>query len=370
MKNPNSRSKSETVLIVDDSPENLSVLGQILLPYFNVRVANNGNRAINIAGSDPAPDIILLDIMMPEMDGYEVLRSLKSQKGTENIPVIFVTALNEVEDERRGIEMGAVDYLTKPVSPPIALARIRSHLDLSNARKKLMDQNDWLESEVQRRMMQNQKMRDVTLRALASLAEVRDKETGAHILRTQNYVRLLAERLALTPEYADQLDKKSIDEYARAAPLHDIGKVGIPDVILHKNGKLTEAEMEVMKTHAALGAEAISKAIIQEESESVGFLLVAMKIARYHHEKWDGSGYPEGLTGKKIPLPARLMALADVYDALVTRRVYKDPIPPEVVEGMIIEQSGRHFDPEVVQAFVAVKESFVKISEQYPDEQV
>jgi putative two-component system response regulator len=358
----------QTLLLVDDTPENLTVLGQILMPHYKVRVASSGGRALEIARSEPRPDLILLDVMMPDMDGYEVIHQLKSVAQTRDIPVIFVTALSEAEDEAKGLQLGAADYITKPVRPAIVLARVKSQLELKDARNILLDQNHWLEAEVERRIHQNLLVQDVTLRALASLAETRDNETGAHIQRTQNYVRVLAEKLAESPEYANVLDPLTIQKYMRASPLHDVGKVGIPDAILKKPGKLDAGEWEVMKTHSKLGADALWRALKDEEDlQSFDFLYIAMDIAHYHHEKWDGSGYPEGLKGNVIPLAARLMALADVFDAMVSRRVYKDPIDINETRRHILASSGSHFDPGVVDAFDACFDEFLAIAARYPE---
>lgn len=357
-----------TILLVDDTPHNLSVLGDILMPQYQVRVANSGARALVAAQKKPYPDVILLDIMMPEMDGYDVLRQIKTIPEIKDVPVIFVTALDSSDDEARGLDLGAVDYITKPVNPAIVLARVQTHLTLKHAQDMMRDQNAWLESEVQRRMRQNQLIQDVSMRALASLAEARDNETGAHILRTQNYVRILAEELAKMPKYADTLTPDVIDTYTKASPLHDLGKVGIPDYVLHKAGKHTPEEWEIMKTHAQLGADAIWRAIMDEDDQSaLHFLYVAMEIANYHHEKWNGSGYPAGLSGESIPLSARLMALADVFDALISRRVYKPPFDVAHATELIIEGRGSHFDPEVVDAFLAHVDDFREIAERYVD---
>ena len=365
-----SATTGKTLLLVDDTPENLNLLGQILMPHYVVRVASSGARALRVLQGSPKPDLILLDIMMPEMDGYEVLRQIKQQDDTRNIPVIFVTALSDVDDETRGFQMGAVDYITKPVRPAIVLARVRAHLELKEARDRLDAQNHWLEEEVERRIHQNQIIQDVTLRALASLAEIRDNETGAHILRTQGYVQALAEHMATMPEFAALLTPRTIADYRKAAPLHDIGKVGIPDSILHKPGKLTDGEWSIMKTHAALGAEAIWQAIRDEEDRvAIGFLYIAMDIARCHHEKWDGSGYPRGLRGDDIPLAARLMALADVFDALINKRVYKPAFTLDEAAGIIMQGRGSHFDPRVVDAFVACRDQFSQIAARYSDEE-
>ena len=356
------------ILIVDDTPGNLAVLGELLAPLYDVRVANSGVRALGAALTDPAPDLILLDIMMPGMDGYEVLRRLREQPQTRDIPVVFITALDDDEDEAHGLDLGATDYITKPIRPAIVLARVHAQLEIKQARDILRDKNAWLDGEVRERMRQNQRIQDVSLRALASLAEARDKETGNHIMRTQGYVQVLATQLALNPKYATLLTPALIEMYTKAAPLHDIGKVGIPDYVLGKPGKLDAAEWEIMKTHAQVGADAIWRAIAHEPDQAgIDFLHKAMDIARSHHEKWDGSGYPRGLLAEHIPLPGRLMALADVFDALITRRVYKPGFSLESATRIIIEGRGSHFDPDVVDAFIARRQDFYDIAQRYAD---
>lgn len=369
---------AQTILIVDDTPQNLTVLGELLKPHYRIRAANSGERALRVAGSDPRPDIILLDVMMPEMDGHEVLRRLRADESTRQIPVIFITAMTATEDEQLGLELGAVDYITKPFNPAIVLARVRTQLELKQARDRLADENDWLEREVARRMHENILIQDLNVRALACLAEARDNETGHHIVRTQFYVELLARHLMNHERFKEALAGNRLAMVVKAAPLHDIGKVGIPDAILLKPGKLTVEEFEIMKTHAEIGAHAISKAMEQAlagaddnaAEQAVGafaFMQVANEISLCHHEKWDGKGYPQGLAGDAIPTSARLMALADVFDALTCRRVYKAPIPLEKATQIIQEGSGTHFDPEVVNAFMACRQRFAEIAERFAD---
>jgi putative two-component system response regulator len=356
----------QTVLVVDDTPENLIVLGELLQPYYRVRVANSGPRALRIAASDPKPDLVLLDVMMPEMDGCAVLGRLRDDPATRDIPVIFVTAMDTVEDEQRGFDLGAVDYITKPLRPAIVLARVRAHLELKQARDWLRDQNAFLEAEVARRLGENLLIQEVSIHSLARLAETRDPETGNHLRRTQEYVRTLARQLQPHPRFAAFLSDRNIDLVARSAPLHDIGKVGIPDHILLKPGKLTPEEWEIMKTHAQLGSEAIEQAE-RDAERPVEFLALAKEITRWHHEKWDGSGYPDGLAGDAIPVSARLMALADVFDALICRRVYKPSMPFAQARDIIVAERGRHFDPDMVDAFLAVFDEFETIAERYGD---
>jgi putative two-component system response regulator len=355
-----------TILIVDDTPENLSVLGELLQPTYRVRAANSGRRALQIAHGKPAPDLILLDVMMPEMDGYAVLAELLADPATRHIPVIFVTAMDGTEDEEHGLNCGAVDYITKPVRPLIVLARVRTQLEVKRARDFLRDQNSYLEAEVTRRMGENQLIQQVSIHALARLAETRDPETGNHLRRTQEYVRTLAKGLKDHPRFSSYLDDRTIEALAKSAPLHDIGKVGIPDHILLKPGKLTPEEWVIMKTHAELGSNAIAQAEADSE-KTVEFLSIAKEIAHYHHEKWDGSGYPANLAGDDIPISARLMALADVFDALICQRVYKPPMPFDTAYAIILEGSGQHFDPDVVATFVRECETFKAIAKTYAE---
>ena len=355
-----------TVLVVDDLPDNLTLMSNLLKDEYKVKVANHGEKALKIALSDHPPDLILLDIMMPDMDGYEVCSRLKANPASWNIPIIFLTAKAEVEDERRGLELGAVDYITKPISPPIVLARVAAHLQLKASADFLRDKAAFLESEVAKRTRELQAIQDVTILVMASLAETRDNETGNHIRRTQHYVRALAHHLRSHPFWAVRLTDAYIDTLYKSAPLHDIGKVGIPDRILLKPGRLTTEEFEVMKTHPALGRDAIEHAE-KQLGMTVDFLACAKEIAYSHQEKWDGSGYPEGLAGTDIPLSARLMALADVYDALISRRVYKAPMSHAAATEIILAGLGSHFDPDVVDAFLAIQDEFLSIAQRFAD---
>jgi putative two-component system response regulator len=355
-----------TILIVDDDPQNLSLLGELLRPEYLVLAANSGQRALDLIDAGARPDVILLDVMMPGLDGYGVLTRLRQKPPHSTIPVIFITALDAAEDEQHGLALGAVDYLTKPINPGITLARVRTHVELKRARDRLADDNAYLEAEVGRRMAETLVIQDVSIHALARLAEIRDVETGNHLRRTQAYVRTLAELLATSARFAPLLNPATIDLIAKSAPLHDIGKVGIPDYILHKPGTLTPAEWEVMKTHAALGAEAIAQAE-RDAERALPFLAFAKDIARHHHERWDGTGYPDGLAGDAIPVAARLMALADVFDALISRRVYKDPFTPAHAREIIAAGRGAHFDPEVADVFLGSYAVFCAIAERYAD---
>ncbi|NGZ04746.1 MAG: two-component system response regulator [Magnetococcales bacterium] len=355
-----------TVLVVDDTPDNLALMSSLLKEHYKVKVANSGERALRIALSETPPDLILLDIMMPGMDGYEVCRHLKADPLGRRIPVIFLTAKAEVEDERLGLELGAVDYLTKPVSPPIVLVRVKNHLTLKASADFLRSKNDYLEQEVNKRTREVMAIQDVTILAMASLAETRDSDTGNHIRRTQYYVKALAEHLREHVRFANQLDDAAIQLLFKSAPLHDIGKVGIPDRILLKPGRFTPDEFEIMKSHTTLGVEAIDHAE-RQLGTSVAFLAMAKEIAHFHHEKWDGTGYPQGLRGEAIPVSARLMAVADVFDALVSRRIYKEGMSHAKAIQVMVEGRGCHFDPDMIDAFLALQETFQVIAARYAD---
>jgi putative two-component system response regulator len=360
------KTNDQTILIVDDAPENLTVLSELLQPRYRVRAATSGEKALRIAGTDPRPDLILLDVMMPEMDGHEVFARLRADPLTRAIPVIFITAMDSTEAELSGLEMGAVDYIAKPIVPPIVLARVHTQLELKQARDRLSDQNAWLEAEIQRRMSENLLVQNVSIHALARLAETRDPETGNHLHRTQGYVRTLALRLRNHPRFSAYLDDQIVDSMAKSAPLHDIGKVGIPDHILQKPGKLTPEEWVIMKTHAKLGSEALEQAE-RDAEKPVKFLTLAKEIAHWHHEYWNGSGYPDGLAGDAIPVSARLMTIADVFDALISRRVYKPPIPFPEAREIIAKGRGSQFDPDMVDNFLAGYGDFVAIAKRYSD---
>jgi putative two-component system response regulator len=356
----------QTLLIVDDVPSNLALLHDLLRPHYRIQAATNGPRALQLATADPVPDLILLDIMMPQMDGLEVMAHLRANPRTRGIPVIFVTAMESPQDEEQGLDLGAVDYITKPLRPTVALARIRTQLELRRARDVLANHNAALEAEVARRMAENERIQDVTIHALARLAEKRDPETGNHLRRTTEYVRALATALRASGRHTTRLTDRAIAAMAKSAPLHDIGKVAIPDQILHKPGPLTAAEWQIMRTHAAHGRHAIEQAE-QDANQPVEFLEFAKQITQCHHERWDGSGYPDGLVGESIPLAARLMAVADVFDALISKRVYKEAFPAERARAEIVAASGSHFDPAVVEAFERVFDEFLSIAARFRD---
>ena len=364
---------TKLILLIDDDPAVLEALNACLREQYQTRIATRGAKGLELARLAPHPDLILLDIELPDMKGYEVCAALKQDPLTASIPVMFLSSHTDVADVTHGLELGAVDYVTKPVAPPILLARVQTHLRLRETRDLLQDQNAHLESLVRKRTrdleartLELQHSQDLTIFALGSIAETRDNETGNHIYRTSAYVEVMARHLAAKPAWQGVMSAGDWEMIWKSAPLHDIGKVGIPDHILMKPGKLTPEEFEVMKRHPVLGRDAIRSAEIRVKSEG-SFLRVASEIAYGHHERWDGSGYPEGITGGDIPLAARLMALADVYDALISRRVYKAAMPHAQATEIIREGRGSHFDPDVLDVFLDVMDEFDTIARRFSD---
>ena len=336
----------QSILVVDDTPENIDLLSEILRDDYRIRVATSGEKALQIACSDEPPDLILLDIMMPGLNGLEICRRLKANPDRRRIPIIFVTAMSSTADEELGLATGAVDYITKPISPPIVKARVRTHLAL-------YDQSRELEYMVRQRTVELMTTRQQIIRRLGRAAEFKDNETGNHVLRMSHYARLIAEAHGLGPEAADII--------FNTAPMHDIGKIGIPDAILLKPGKLDAAEWQVMYQHPLMGAEIIGK----HDNE---LLETARIIALTHHEKWDGSGYPRRLKGEDIPLEGRIVAIADVFDALVSVRPYKAAIPLDTALQLMDAEAGRHFDPQLLAAFRKALPEILRIREIYADE--
>lgn len=335
-----------TILVVDDAPGNIELLRGVLPTDYKVMAATNGVRALKIAQGNPKPDLILLDIIMPGIDGYEVCSRLKSDPRTSKIPVMFLTTMGEAENEKRGLNMGAVDYIHKPFKPSIVQARVRTHLEL-------YDQNRQLERKVQERTAELRETRLEITQRLGRAAEYKDNETGMHVIRMGHYARLIAEALDVGEEWADLI--------FHAAPMHDMGKIGIPDKILLKPGKLDPDEWEVMKTHAAMGGKILSGGTSE-------LMKMSETIARTHHEKWDGSGYPEGLKEENIPLEGRIVAVADVFDALTSERPYKKAWSVEKSVVLIEEESGKHFDPQVALAFITILPDILAIKERFADQ--
>ncbi len=351
-------SSRSRVLIVDDTPENIWILMEALKADFTVMVAKDGLTALRLASGPNAPDVILLDVVMPGMDGYEVCQRLKNNPQTRNIPVLFVTAQTDSGNEAHGLALGAVDYISKPFQPALVKTRVRNQIDL----KKHRDQLDELVRERTKELILTQ---EVTIEAMATIAEWRDPETGGHIKRTQNYVRALAKHLKQYPDFMQQLDEDTIERLYLSAPLHDVGKVSIPDSILLKPGKLTDEEFEIMKKHTVYGRDALASA--ERRLRGASFLRLAREIAYSHHERWDGKGYPQGTSGTDIPLAARLMSVADVYDALVSRRVYKPALDHNEVVSILTAGQGTQFDPHAIDAFLAIQDEFKEIASTFAD---
>lgn len=337
--------KKPTILVVDDVPENIDILTGILKEEYRVRAATNGPSAISLAKKAP-PDLILLDIMMPGMDGYAVCRELKSDLSTRKVPIIFVTAMGEVEDESRGFDAGCVDYLTKPVSPSVVRHRIKTHLAL-------YDQSRALESQVQERTEELDHTRLQVIHRLGRAAEYRDNETGMHVIRMSHYAYAIGLKAGLGREEADLL--------LNASPMHDVGKIGIPDSILTKPGKLTPEEWVIMRHHSEYGAS-----ILGDYPHPL--FQASRIIALTHHEKWNGEGYPNGLAGEDIPLFGRIVALADVFDALTTVRPYKEAWTVEAALDWIKGQSGAHFDPTLVDVFFSVLPNILEFKDKYAED--
>lgn len=336
--------ENPTILVVDDLSDNIDILSQLLTDHYRVKAANNGQTAIKIACNSP-PDLILLDVMMPQMDGYQVCRRLKEDPRTCNVPIIFITAMSDYESEERGFGLGAVDYITKPFNPSIVLARVKTHL-------LLYDQSRILEARVKERTAELECSQLEIIRRLGRAAEFRDNETGFHVIRMSYYSRVIAEAIGL--------DEIECDRIFKAAPMHDVGKIGIPDGILLKEGPLDAEELMIMRKHAEFGAE-----IIGEHADPL--LKTARVAALTHHEKWDGSGYPKGLKGEAIPLVGRILAIADVFDAVMSERPYKKAWPLEKAMDLIQREGGHHFDPKLSPAFLDNLERVKEIMKNHQD---
>lgn len=357
--------KKATILCVDDTPVNIFFLVKLLKSEYRVKTATNGLHALQLAATNP-PDLILLDVMMPDMDGYEVCQRLKDNDVTKHIPVLFLTAKTQAEEEAHGLNLGAADYIHKPINPPILLARVHHHLAIKQYYDLLHGKNQWLEEEVSLRVSQLNRMQDATIYVITTLAEFRDEETGNHIRRSQEYMRLIAHEMQKLPDYADEFTPERTEQIIKSAPLHDVGKIAIPDNILLKPGRLTTEEFEIMKTHTTRGYQILSQAI-KNMKESGGFLEVAQQIAHSHHEQWDGSGYPDGLTNTQIPRPARMMAVIDVYDAIRSERPYKKAETHEQAVAVLRQRTGSHFDPQVVEVFLTFDTEVQAIRNQWDD---
>ncbi|GBG00796.1 two-component system response regulator [Azospira sp. I13] len=345
-------SPAKSVLVVDDTPENIDILKGILSPYFTVKVASNGRMALKAVAKGTPPDLILLDVMMPDMDGYEVCRLLKADPQTRQVPVIFVTAKSSVEDETHGFSLGAADYIVKPVSPPVVLARVRTHLALADRSRHLEDLVQERTEKLQRRTQELEETRLEIIRRLGRAGEFRDYETGLHVFRLSHYAKTLSKHIGYTDFEAEEL--------MYAAMLHDIGKIGLPDSILLKPDRLTPEERDVVKTHCEIGAEIIG-------DHPCGILQLARTVALTHHERWDGTGYPHALKGEEIPLPGRITALVDVFDALTSERPYKLAWDFDEAMDYIRDEAGHSLDPSLVERFLAVRDEVREVMLAFTD---
>jgi putative two-component system response regulator len=361
-----------SMLVVDDNEMNRDLLSRRLQRQgYNVCIAENGQRAIDVISQKPF-DLVLLDIMMPEVNGYQVLEYMKSDARLRHIPVIMISALDELESVVRCIELGADDYITKPFNPVLLRARIGACLEKKKLhdqeeqyRQKIVEHNQHLEEQVRKQVKEITTAQLAAIFAMSKLAESRDPETGEHLERMREYSKLLAQTLTIRPRYRTVIDQKFIDNIYAASPLHDIGKVGVPDNILCKPGKLTPEEWEAMKTHTLIGASTLLE--VDRQHPGNDLIRMGVEIAGGHHEKWNGSGYPNGLVGEEIPLVARILALGDVYDALTSKRCYKAAFTHEKSRDIIITDSGTHFDPDVVGAFLEAEDEFRRIRAYYQD---
>ncbi|NPV00811.1 MAG: response regulator [Brevinematales bacterium] len=352
--------KKANIMIIDDVPANLQVLSEFLKnKAYKVRPVTNGKMALQAMHIEQ-PDLILLDITMPDMNGFEVCEILKKDEKLKHIPVIFISAIDGISDKVKAFTMGGVDYITKPFHYEEVLARVDTQLNLYNLQRRLASYNQELEEVVQRQVKEISDSQMATIFAIAKLAESRDEDTGTHLERVQKYCRILALKLREKEPYQAEIDNSFIRDIFQASPLHDIGKVAIPDAILLKQGKLTPEEFEVMKTHTSLGSDTLKAVNVNYPNNS--FINMGIKISRSHHERWDGMGYPDGLSAGNIPLCARIMAIADVYDALRSKRCYKPPFPHDKSRDIIMEGKGAQFDPIVVETFEETQNEFREIA--------
>jgi putative two-component system response regulator len=354
------------LLVVDDNDMNLDMLSRrLMMQKYQVDTAANGRQALEMIHRN-GYDLLLLDIMMPEMDGYAVLSAIKENERLQDLPIIMITAITDGESVARCLEQGADDYLTKPFESVVLNARVRA--SLHKRRMMQLERHVRLRTEVEREELAQQvhfqvqaltRSNMAVIFALSKLAESRDPETGQHLERVQAYCGVLARALRQRPVYASMIDDRFVENIIAASPLHDIGKVGVPDRVLLKPGRLTKEEWELMRLHPALGAETLRE--VDRAHPGNDFIRYGIEIAEFHHEKWDGTGYPHGLQGTKIPLMARIMALADVYDALRSQRVYKAGMSHGKTRAIFLEERGNHFEPEIVDAFLDVESAFIDI---------
>ncbi|MDR1971915.1 MAG: response regulator [Treponema sp.] len=354
------KNRRQTIFLVDDNMANLTAGKTMLKDHYDIFPIPSGNRLFDLL-EKVTPDLILLDIEMPGMNGYETIKRLKAEERTAGIPVIFLTSRTDPGSELEGLSLGAIDYISKPFSPPLLLKRLENHLLIQSQQMALKDYNDNLQQMVSKRTQQVIELQNAILNTVTEMVEFRDDVTGGHIERTQRYLKLLVDKLLSEKIYWEDVSSWNLEFLIPSAQLHDVGKIAISDAILNKPGKLTAEEFEIMKRHAAIGEEAI-EGIMKTTSEN-DFLYHARIFAGTHHEKWDGSGYPRGLEKSGIPLQGRLMAVADVYDALIAERPYKKPLSTREAERIILEGREKHFDPVLVELFQDLASQFARIAE-------
>jgi putative two-component system response regulator len=350
----------QKIFLVDDNMTNLTTGKTMLKAWYDIFSIPSGAKLFEIL-EKVMPDLILLDIEMPEMNGYDAIKRLKAEKKTRDIPVIFLTARNDPGSELEGLNLGAIDYVSKPFSPPLLLKRLENHLLIRNQQTALKDYNDNLQRMVQKKTRQVVELQNSILNTVTEMVEFRDDITGGHIERTQSYLKLLVDKLLVEKIYWEEVSTWNLEFLIPSAQLHDVGKIAISDAILNKPGKLTTEEFEIMKKHASIGEAAIEG--IMKTTTDHDFLHHAKIFAGAHHEKWDGSGYPRGLKNFAIPLQGRLMAIADVYDALIALRPYKQPLIPQEAERIILEGREKHFDPVLTDLFRELSPRFARIAE-------
>ena len=352
-------SKKDLILVVDDVEMNRIILEEILKADYEIKQVESGIEAVSfLFNAKTLPEMVLLDIMMPEMDGFEVLDTMQSSPLTNKIPVIFITAADADTNETRGLEAGAVDYIEKPFNPDVVKIRVKNNLELKHYREKL-------ENLVEEKVQQLTKTKEDMILTMANVIEYRNLESGHHVKRTSELSKILINKMLEYPKYAKELLESNYGVIIKSVPIHDIGKIAIPDNILLKPGRLTDEEFEVIKTHAPIGGDIINSLLANDDEV---YLKHSRDIARHHHERWDGKGYPDGIAAEAIPLSARILSVVDVYDALISKRVYKDAYAHEDVIKIIKECAGTQFDPGIVEVLLEISDDFESVSKSLMDE--
>ncbi|MDR1545497.1 MAG: response regulator [Deltaproteobacteria bacterium] len=354
--------KRQKIMLVDDNMANLVMGKQMLKDSYEVYPIPSAAKLFEVM-EHVEPALILLDVMMPEMDGYEAIIKLKAEPRWADVPVIFLTSKNDETSELEGLSLGAIDYVAKPFSAPLLLQRIENQLLIVGQRRQLKNYNDNLQDMVAKKTQQVVDLQNAVLSTVAEMVEFRDNLTGGHVTRTQMYLNVLVDKMLEEKVYLEEVSGWDLNLLVQSAQLHDVGKIAISDAILNKPGKLTEVEFEEMKKHVIFGLEVIDK--IATKTPQQVFLRHARIFAGTHHEKWDGTGYPNGIKGEKIPIEGRLMAIADVYDALISKRPYKEPMPLSQAEKIIIDGRNKHFDSQLIDIFIKVTDKFAEIAKIY-----